>query len=795
MTHQLWDDYRLVSFLNKLFLIIVLAAGTAYGATVSGTIYNAQTGEPVGFASVQALGTGRTMIANETGQYRLRLNDGHYRLKFSCIGYLSDEQEVDLKDSLTLDVHLVPAAIVIKGIKVYDRALDPGQKIIVEAIKRKNDILSHIKSYSFDSYSRITFTRPDKKADDSSRIFLIAESQTSGYWQYPDKYKEIINSRRQTANIPPEANLVALGEILNFNLNRIDLGRYSVVSPTATDALDYYNYYLMDTIYIDKKPVFHLEFEPRSQSVPLFAGTLDIADSTYDVVGVSVTFNEALDFPMLEDALFSQTFAEFEGEYWMPIEEQIAAKINIPVPGIPTLTLDFVGSIYDYRFNINHPKNTFDEYVLEVAETADDVDSTEWYTAPTIPLTLKEDEAYTRIDSTVHAPKPFYSYMLRGLGLALAISMTQYDLVHYNRVEGAYTGLGVDVRKLARGLRVYAKAGYGYKNERWRQNYGFEYEVSPKKHVKVGFEYHDEITHRPTIFTKPDFDPAFFAFLADMDPFDYYVEKGFKARVGLRPIRHLEFAAIYRDFKQYTVGKNEDYSLFDPDTARFNPPIADGHLRSVGAELVWDSRNLILNKGQELPESQLPYVIFKTGVEYASPDFIDNDFHYRRYFASFNPHYRFLGLGTSEMLLYGGMSDGKLTPQNLFTVDFAGELMPEHLSFKTLGRNNFSGNRVVSAYISHDFGRLLFLKSGLPGIKDLPLSLGVHGGAFWTDLRGENFQATMDNARLARTAFSELGFSVGRIPPLSFKLYFTWQLSGYTSDDIEKFSFDLGFGF
>ncbi len=784
----------MVSFLNKIFLIIILAAGTAFGATVTGTVYNAQTGDPVGFASIQALGTGRTMIANETGQYRLRLNEGHYRLKYSCIGYLSDEQEVDLKDSLTLDIRLVPSAIVIKGIKVYDRALDPGQKIIVEAIKRKDDILSHIKTYSFDSYSRISITRPDKEAEDSSKIFLIAESQTSGYWQYPDKYKEIINSRRQTANIPPEGNLVAIGEIINFNLNRIDLGRHSVVSPTAKDALDYYNYYLMDTIHIDNKRVFHLEFEPKSQSVPLFAGTLDIADSTYDVVGVSVTFNEALEFPMVKDARFSQRFAEFEGEYWMPIEEQISAKIDIPVPGIPTLTLDFVASIYDYRFNIEHPNGTFDEYVLEVAETADDVDSTAWFAAPTIPLTPKEDEAYIRIDSTVHAPKPFYSYLLRGLGLALVISMTQYDFVHYNRVEGTYTGLGVDVSTLDHALRVYAKAGYGYRNKRWRHNYGFDYEVSRKKHVKIGFEYHDEIAHRPTIFTKPDFDPAFFAFLADMDPFDYYLEKGFKARFGFRPIRHLEFAATYMDFKQYTVVKNEDYSLFE-DTARFNPPIADGHLRSIGAELVWDSRNLILNKGVEFPESQLPYVIIKTGVEYASPDFIDNDFNFRRYFASLNPHYRFLGLGASEMLLYGGMSDDKLTPQNLFTVDFAGELMPENLSFKTLGRNSFSGNQVFSAYMIHDFGRLLFLKSGLPGIKDLPLSLSVHGGAFWSDLKGDNYQATIENARLARTAFSELGFSVGRIPPLSFKLYFTWQLSGYTSDDIEKFSFDFGFGF
>jgi hypothetical protein len=783
------------TFVFAFFVALLSVSTSANAATVSGTILDAQTGQPVGYASIQVLGTGRSMIANETGQYRLRLNDGRYNLKFSHIGYLSDEQQINLVDSLTLDIALVPTAIVIKGIKAYDRTLDPGQRIIVEAIKRKKDILSKIKTYSFDAYSRVSLTKPDKKAEDSTEIFLIAESQTSGFWESPNKYKEIIKSRRQTANIPAEGNLLAIGEIINFNLNRIELEKYSVVSPTAEDALEYYNYYLLDTIYIDNKPVFHLEFEPRSQAIPLFAGFIDIADSTYDVVGVSVTFNKALDFPMFIEPWYSQRFAKFDPDIWMPVEERINGQINIPFPGFPILTIDYLASIYDYRFNIEHPKGTFDEYILEVDKMADEVDSVAWFAAPTIPLSPKEIQAYTRIDSTENAPKPFYYYPLYALAGTYFILTEGYDFVHYNRVEGAYAGLGIKTDKLLPGLDIHAKSGYAFELERWRHNYGFEYELNRKKRIKIGFEYHDEIRHRPTIFTHPDFNPTFLALLAEIDPFDYYLEKGFKVHAGIRPIRQLELEIDYRDFKQYTVGVNTDYSLFGTEPARPNPPIVEGRLRAVGGELTWDSRPLINNKGQEFRATQLPYIIFRTGVEYSSPDVIESDFSYRRHYVSINSHYRFLGLGTSELHLYGGIADGILPPQNLFTVDFAGELMPENVSFKTLGRNNFSGNQVFSAYLDHDFGRFLFLKSGLPGFKDLPFSLGVHGGLFWTDLKGDNYSINRDHSRLAKTAFSELGFAVGRIPPLSAKLYFTWQLSGYTGDDIEKLSIDFNIEF
>lgn len=782
-------------FLTLAILFLIICASASAGV-VTGTIYDSDMKTPVPYASIRVDGTNRSMMANAAGEYRLYIKDGEYNLKFTRVGYYDYPTTVKVVDSVSHDIYMRPSMIIVKSIKAYDRALDPGQKIIVEAIKRKDDILSKLKQYSFDSYSRFVLSKIEKVKEgttkDSTEIMMIAESQTSGFWEYPDKYKEIINSRKQTANIDPENNLVAIGEILNFNLNRIELDDYSVVSPTAKDALDYYNYYLLDTIYIEGNPAFHLEFEPKNQSAPLFAGYIDIADSTYDVVGVSVTFNEALDFPFIEEIWFTQRYSEFNDLYWMPIEEHIYADLDIPFIGFPDMHLKFTASIYDYKFDISHPKGTFDEFILEVAETADDVDSVDWYSAPTIPLAEEEVKAYEKIDSTENAPKPFYTYILRGLGALLYISSAQYDLFHYNRVEGAYAGIGIKTDDLIDNLSIHARTGYAFGIKRWAHKLGVEYTLSNQPQLNIGLEYHDQVTHKPTIFADEDYNPSFWALMSDIDPFEYYLEKGFTGYVSIAPSRLFEFEIRYNDFKQYSTGVNSHYSLFGDEPAQDNSLIVDGHLRSIGGGLVLDSRPMINNKGEVSRISRLPYIIAKAGMEYSSPDLFDSDFDFRRYYINLNPNYRFLGLGVSELYLYGGMSDNLLPPQKQSTVDYVGEIFPEDISFKTLGRNNFSGNHVFTAYLQHDFGRLLFLKLGL---KKLPLSLGVHGGMFMTDWKHPVYKGDYGSILQAKKAFGEAGFSIGRIPPFSMKLYFTWQLSKYRDADIEKFSFDLNLEF
>jgi len=768
-----------------LVLALLLFSGEiALGGVIKGTVYDEETGEPVPFATVRVEGTGQSMLANKHGQYRLRLPEGAYQLKFSHVAYYSKRLQLNTADSIVVqDVRLRPSLIQLPGMRVYQRAYDPAQKIILEAIARKDEILAEIHAYSFEAYSKLVVC--DTAKDDSSNIMLITESQLVSHWEYPHTYKEIVTARKLSSNLQGAEVLTSVGELTNFNKNRLDFGEYLVVSPTAKDALDYYNYYLLDTIYIDSQRVFRLEVEPKSDTDPLFAGTIDIKDSTFAVVGFDVGFNEAFDIPYVINPRYSQHYAQFEDRYWMPVEIDFTGLADIPIPGIPKMSFDYIVALHNFTLNTEHPDGTFDEFEFEVAENADDIDSATWNAGQLIPLTPEEIRGFQRIDSISNAPKPLPKKLLRlGLG-ALFVGMggNGYDFFHFNRVEGAYLGAGVTLDKLVPNTELKLKSGYAFSGEYWQHNYGFSYTLSRRQKFKIGGEYHDEITHLPTIISSRTANPTLTALANKTNPFDYYLEKGFNISLSTKVVGRTKLAIAYQDYNQYSVSNSTEYSLFrETKKYRTNPKITNGKLRSISGRLSYDSRARWRYKGEERIDYSSSYILFAVGAEIASPDIIDNDFDFARYYVWLYRRQRTLGLGISRIELYAGASDRILPPQKYFTVDFGAGLLDQQTYFKTLGETNFAGSRAIAVYAVHDFKRTLFRKSGLPLIKNIPLTLSIHGGAFWTDFKNHPAQPGDSDVHSARKPYTELGFGIGRLLPLFFKVNFTWQLSNYKTN-------------
>lgn len=756
--------------------------------------------EPIPRVTVRVNGTGRSTLANEDGQYRMVLEPGEWELTFTHVAHYSETVPFELTTSdVEQDIYLRPSIIELPGTTVYSRAYDPGQEIIIRAIARKENILNRLQDYQFDAYTKLV-VRDMSDTGDVSSIFLLLESQTSAYWQKPDNYKEVITARRQSGNIPAEGNLVTVGEILNFNENRIDVGKYSVVSPTANDALDYYNYYLMDTLYIDSQAVFRLEIEPKSSVDPLFVGTIDIVDSTYDVVQVDVGFNDAARFEFLKKPHYSQRFALLEGEYWMPIEIRFNGEVHLAVgiPGIPKdLSFEHVASLYSYQFDSGIPPGIFNEYLIEVEPEADEVDSLTWKQRQTIPLTEDEVAAYQRIDSLEKLPEPFYKQALNGLAAALfLVTGGNEDLVHFNRVEGLYLGIGLTLKQLSPDLRVDLKTGYAFELKDWQYRFGGEYRLSERQKLWVGAWYQDKVVKAPTIISPVTYNPTFLALGWNIDPFDYYLQKGWQFRIRTKLLNYTRAEVEFEDVNQYSLPVSTDFALFKKDNEylRENIHIRDGKLRAVRARLRFDSRKLLRIKGEDRPIGYTQYTIVLSGIEYSSPDVLSSDFDYVRYWVAFQRRQRMLGLGVTTLSAYAGGSDRTLPPQRYFTIDHGNGILQDEATFSTIDARSFSGSRAAVLYFYHDFDNSLLLKSRLPLIRKIPFTLSVHGGVFWTEFKQRSYEPNA--ASVAETPYAEAGFGVGNLTPFlmpfNLGLWFTWQISDYDTND---FAMRLGFAF
>jgi len=772
-----------------------------YRRAIEGKVYDSATGVPIPYVTVQLEGTRRSTLSNEDGHYRILLEDGANTVRYSHIAYYSQTRSFGAADSSrTVDIRLVTSVVDIGSFKVYSRKYDAGQRIIVEAIRRKEEILNRFRDLQYQAYTKVVISDLTKPETSLERIFLIAESQTTAFWEQPDKFKEIITSRRQTANIPAEGNLVSVGEIVNFNANRIEFGDYSVVSPTAHDALDHYNYYLLDTLYYDSMRVFQLEIEPMNPRDPLFVGTISIADSTYDVVAVEVGISEGFDVPLLENLKYGQRFAFFDNGYWLPVEIRFSAEIefDVPLPFIPSrLGVLQVANLHDYQVNVGRPKGTFNEYLIEVDEKADEFDSTAWFGAQTLALTEDERTAYRYIDSTESLPPSVGEVAKTGVAAALFVGMGgAVDFFRFNRAEGAYLGIGVApyLKRTDTDLRL--KAGYAWDADLTEWQAGFTQHLDDSRKFDLGFDYLRQVRKRPTIFSGSSTDATMFALFDQYDPFDYHRVEGFEAFIETRPVNFTRLRLKYSDLDYTSMSVNTDFVLGGEKDPRANPAVAEGRMRSLAANLTWDSRKLYRVKRRDVPIDQLPYSIVTAEMECASPELIDNDFDFRRYFLSLMHKRRILGLGITTVRLMAGSSDGDLPPQKYHIVDYGDFLLYDANIVKTLSERNFGGDRVFSANLVHRFRNSLWVASGLPLIQDIPFWLNIHGAVFWTDFRNVERTEIEKDLLVARTPYAEAGFGLGNLTPFltpfNLEVNFTWQISKY---DTNRWSFEFGFEF
>ena len=87
-----------------------------------------------------------------------------------------------------------------------------------------------------------------------------------------------------------------------------------------------------------------------------------------------------------------------------------------------------------------------------------------------------------------------------------------------------------------------------------------------------------------TVVAPTTYNPTFLALVDRWDPFDYYRAEGFGAQVAASLLSRTRLTVGYADFNQYTLAKRSDFALFsENDTARANPVIADGTMRSISA--------------------------------------------------------------------------------------------------------------------------------------------------------------------------------------------------------------------
>ncbi|MGH7533364.1 MAG: hypothetical protein ACREL4_08750, partial [Gemmatimonadales bacterium] len=413
----------------------------------------------------------------------------------------------------------------------------------------------------------------------------------------------------------------------------------------------------------------------------------------------------AVHFTALRDLRYRQLLRQVVPGRWMPYRITLsgALHLSIPLPRFPhDLAFEHVAELSDFEFDQGNAPPDLGEVRIAVDSAADRPDSAIWAsTDSTFPLSSAERAAWQRIDSIAHRPPDFPTRARRGLAATIGL-LTDPTFFHFNRVEGAYIGLGAGWDSDP-GLGAEGRVGYATGSDEGEFSLSGRTRLSTDQRTWLGLEYHDEVVTRPT-FVSGSYNPTVRALLFRIDPLDYYRERGTTLSLSTKVADFTDLELQYDDEAQSTLPAVTDYSVFPSRRPeRPNIPITDGQLRTLGASITYDSRPMRRTgtRTDRLPAATWTRV--SLGAELAAPTIIRNDFTYQRYTVQVQRRQRTLGLGVTTITAAAGIGSGTMPAQRYFTVDFGMKALTyQRGGFNTLGDTNYAGTRAAMITVQHD---------------------------------------------------------------------------------------------
>jgi hypothetical protein len=797
-----------MKYLKYIIFTLLIFSDFAFSHTIFyGNIKDYESGEPLDFASIRIKNSKLGGYTNKKGDYQLHLNPGVYNVIFSMVGKVSEERLIKIdRDSVRLDISLKNTYKNTADVIVI--AEDPGAQLMRKVIARKKHQTDSLQTYSYLLYSKftaatdtITAGRTDKSVD--TTIVSIFESYSRGYFKKPDVYYNEIYQRRQTQNIPPQANFVVFGTNLNAYDDNVSIVGEIVATPFHPDAIDYYDFFIEDTVNLKKmRNAIRVVFKPKSSLRKLCEGEIFFDPETLVPYSINFKPNKAVQLPFNAKMEYFQKFEEVTPGYIMPsimrIKTSLVAELFYIVA--PRIDLNIETIAYNYEINPKLDDKLFENRRVEVSPNVDKIDTNLWNENQLLPLRKEEAEAYLAIQNAIENPDSvvgtnFFTQYLTPIRNFFAQfnqePFTGFDNVfRYNRVHGAYLGLGVKY-DFFENIRVNTNAGYGFLDKKIYYDFKFNFFLdSLQKFGLYGNIYNrlDRIDNPFGISTS--FITAFSLFFKN-DYGDYYYNRGweigYEMNFGQKVfLKRDEFGRIkglrlyYKNEDQSSAHSNALFSLNPFHTSfRGNPTIIPGNLRTAGIEVYYNYSRFrrIGNFGIYL------------NYENSQKDLVGGDFDFSRLYGEMNLRFFTMPLWRLTSKLYGAYSWGSVPMQKFYPLEGSGSVLAGNTVFKNMRNKEFFGDKFLALSFDHNFGEVF------PGVLRIPnvASFGIEFIGFssigWTTFSDKAIFAKDNNGILIipnstsitkDKYYLEAGFSLNRIL-LIFRTDFVFRFTQVSS--------------
>lgn len=355
--------------MKKILILFLLVLSQAAGAqTITGVVVEEATGDTIPFPSVQYKKERIATSGNAYGRFSVKRINGE-KLTFSAVGYqeltilIGPNTPSEMKITLKTDTKQLKGVMVKSKRSKYSRKNNPAVELMkrVIAAKKRTDLANH-DYYQFNKYQKITFAINDIKPTEleneklkkkkwlinqietcpyNNKLILplsVDETVTRNIYRKDPKTEKSIIMGQNTSGVN---DLIETGDILNTVLkdvftdvdlydDQIRLLQYPFTSPIGKDAISFYRFYIVDTVYVDRDKCFHLQFLPNNQQDFGFRGEIWIlADSTLHVKRCNLTLPKKSDVNFVDNLQVIQEYTRLPEGEWALTTDDMFVEMSI----------------------------------------------------------------------------------------------------------------------------------------------------------------------------------------------------------------------------------------------------------------------------------------------------------------------------------------------------------------------------------------------------------------------------------------------------------------------------------
>ena len=543
---------RIQSCIVCLITVVLMAvtAGAQHPAPVTvieGRVCDSLTREALPYVAIFLKGSDRGIMTDEHGRFSITTSVNFINMEISTMGYQTKNVFVNKGERNDVVVEMVPTGVALRELVVkpkkekYSKKNNPAVEFVKRLMARRQDYdPKNHDYYNYDKYEKITmglndFSEKQKKNWLMNKFKFIFDyldtSEVSGkpiltvsvkekvsdchYRRSPESEKEMVRGTKR-AGIDEAFDQESVQRFLedvfrevNIFANDVPMMQNRFVSPLSKIGVDYYKYYLSDTINVDGVRCVELSFSPFTPESFGFLGRIYVPlnDSTLFIKRVKLNVPKSINLNYVESITIIQDFVRAPDGSRLKVKDDMTVEFQI-MKGTQGLYARRMTTYANHNFNAPADLSVFDKEGRQiVAADAEYMPDEFWKENRQVPIKDNENAIKSMLARLREVPLFYWTEKVITVLVSGYISTSKdskFDFgpmnttISGNPVEGMRFRVGgMTTANLSKHWFARGYAAFGSTDKKLKYCGELEYSFNEKKYHSREFPIHSlRLTHK-----------------------------------------------------------------------------------------------------------------------------------------------------------------------------------------------------------------------------------------------------------------------------------------------------------